>query len=217
MYNRLMLQNKKLLVGYKLFFGLLGFSAIVTEIATIVERGVFDPANFFSYFTVESNILVFITLLLSAVAVALGKNGKLDSLRSAVTVYILIVGLGFSFLLSGLEGVALTAVPWDNTVLHYIMPLAVLVDFLIDRPKRKLVFKQSLYWLLFPIAYVAYSLARGALTGWYPYPFLNPDTSGYGAIALTASCLLVLGVGLVWGVCKLLGKRKAAKKISIAA
>jgi len=206
----MLLKNKNLLIGYKLLFGLLGFSAIVTEIATIVERGRFNPANFFSYFTIESNILVFVTLLLSAIAVAANKNSKLDNLRGAVTVYILIVGIGFSFLLAGLEDVALTAVAWDNTVLHYIMPAVMLIDFLLDPPKRKLRLKQSLYWLLFPIVYLAYSLTRGAMTGWYPYPFLNPATKGYGAIALTASCLLVLGLGLVWVVCKLSGKRKAA-------
>lgn len=44
-----MLQNKKFLISYKLFFALLGFSAIVTEIATAVERGTFNPANFFSF------------------------------------------------------------------------------------------------------------------------------------------------------------------------
>jgi len=205
-----MTQNKNVLIGYKLFFSLLGFSAIVTEIATIVERGRFNPANFFSFFTVESNVLAFAVLLLSAVAVAWGKNHKLDGLRGAVTVYMLIVGIGFSFLLAGLEGIALTAVAWDNTVLHYIMPTAMLIDFLIDRPKRTLAFKKFLYWLLFPVVYVAYSLTRGALTGWYPYPFLNPDTSGYGATAFAASCLLVLGVSLVWGVCKLSGRQKVA-------
>ncbi len=203
-----MLQNKKLLIGYKLLFGLLGFSAVVTEIATIVERGRFNPANFFSYFTIESNILVFVTLLLSAIAVAWSRNNKLDELRSAVTVYILVVGIGFSFLLAGLEDVALTAVPWDNIVLHYIIPAAVAIDFLIDRPKRKLGFKQSLLWLLFPMAYLAYSLIRGAVIGWYPYPFLDPATKGYGSIAITAACLMILGLGLIWLVTRLSGKRK---------
>lgn len=207
-----MVQNKKLLIGYKLFFALLGFSAIVTEIAVIIERGRFNPANFFSFFTIETNILVFITLLLSAVAVALGKNSKLDVLRGAVTVYILIVGIGFALLLAGLEGVNLTAVPWDNTVLHYILPIAVLVDYLVGRPKRKLVFSKSLGWLLFPAVYVAYSLIRGSIVGWYPYPFLNPDTNGYQSVALTALGLLVLGVVLVWGVCKLSGKSVVAAK-----
>ena len=205
-----MLQNKQLLIGYKLIFGLLGFSAIVTEIATLAERGVLNPVNFFSFFTIESNVLVSMTLLLSAIAVASGKNDKLDALRGAVTVYILVVGIGFSFLLAGLEGVALTAVPWDNTVLHYIMPVAVLIDFLINRPRHKLTFRRSVYWLLFPIAYLVYSLVRGVLTGWYPYPFLNPATGGYGAIALIASCLLVLGLVLAWIICQLSGRRKTS-------
>lgn len=203
-----MIQNKKLLIGYKLFFGLLGFSAFVTEIATIVERGRFNPINFFSYFTIETNILVFMTLLLSAIAVAMGKNGKLDVLRSAVTVYILIVGIGFSVLLAGIDGITLTAVPWDNTVLHYIIPVAMLVDFLIDRPKRTLPFKQSMVWLLFPVIYVTYSLTRGALIGWYPYPFLDPDTKGYGVVAFTVMGLFVLALGMTWIISKLSGKRK---------
>lgn len=209
-YNRLMLKDKNLRISYKLFFALLGFGAIVTEIATLVERGHFNPVNFFSFFTVQSNILAAATLLLSALAVAANKNGRLDIIRSAVTVYILIVGIGFSILLSGLEDIALTAVPWDNTVLHYIIPAAVLVDFLIDRPKRTLSFKSNLIWLLFPVAYVAYSLIRGALTSWYPYPFLNPTTKGYAAVATTVFGLLVLAVGLIWMTTKLSGNKKRA-------
>lgn len=200
--------NKNVLIGYKLFFALLGFSAVITEIATIVERGNFNLVNFFSYFTIESNILVFSTLLLSAVAVAMGKNSKLNVLRSAVTVYILIVGIGFAILLAGLEGTVLTAVPWDNIVLHYIMPVAMLIDFLIDRPKRKLLFKQSLIWLLFPLVYVSYSLIRGALVGWYPYPFLDPAIKGYETVTITICCLLVLALGLAWAITKLSGKKK---------
>lgn len=198
-----MKQDKKFLIGYKLFFSLLGFGAIITEIATTVERGNFSPTNFFSYFTIETNILVTLTLLLSAIAIAAGKNSKLDTLRSAVTVYILIVGIGFSVLLAGIEGIVLTAVPWDNTVLHYILPIAVLVDFLIDRPKRKLSFKKSLVWLLFPVAYLIYSLLRGGLIGWYPYPFLNPDIEGYGAVAITVAGLLALSLVLIWIITRL--------------
>lgn len=197
-----MIQNKPLRIGYKVFFALLGFSSIVTEIVILIERGLFNPVNFFSYFTIETNLLVVITLLLSALALAAGKESKFDVLRGATTVYILVVGIGFSFLLSGLENVALTAVPWDNTVLHYIIPIAVLIDYLIDPPKRTLSFRKSLLWLLFPIIYVTYSLIRGALTGWYPYPFLNPATRGYGSIALIVIGLFVLGIVLIWGVCK---------------
>lgn len=203
-----MVKNKIFLISYKIFFSLLGFSAIVTEIATIIERGRFNPVNFFSYFTIENNILISVVLLLSALMLAAHKKSRLlDTLRGLSTAFILVVGIGFAVLLSNVEGLVLTAVPWDNLVLHYIIPVAALIDYLIDRPHYKLVLKQSLVWLLFPIIYLAYSLTRGALTGWYPYPFLDPATGGYGSVAIVATGLLVLGVGLIWIITKLSGKK----------
>lgn len=197
------------LISYKLFFALLGFSSIVTEMAVTMERGTFKAENFFSYFTIETNILVAVTLLMSAVAIAAGKNSKFDLLRSATTVYILVVGIGFSLLLSGMGDLALTAVPWDNVVLHYIMPVAVLADFMTDRPRRRLGFKKALLWLLFPIAYAIYALVRGGLTGWYPYPFLNPDVSGAESVVMTILSLFALGLVLIWGVDKLSSNQKS--------
>lgn len=203
-----MVKNKTSLISYKIFFSLLGFSAVVTEIATLVERRVFNPANFFSYFTIENNILMAIVFLLSALAVAANKKSRtLDVLRGLSTTFILVVGIGFAVLLSTMEGIVLTAVPWDNLVLHYIIPVAALVDYLIDRPRTKLPFKEGLGWLLFPVAYLAYSLTRGALTGWYPYPFLDPATAGYGSVAVVATGLLGLGIGLIWVVTKFSGKK----------
>lgn len=202
--------SRNVLIGWKLFFALLGFGAIMNEIATLIERGVFNSVNFFSYFTIECNVAVFVTFLLSAVAVAAKENDQLSALRGAVTVYIVVVGIGFSVLLAGIEGTTLTAVPWDNTVLHYIVPIAAALDYLVDRPARRLSFKKSLIWLLFPIAYVTYSLVRGSVTGWYPYPFLNPGAHGSGAVAATVAALLLLGVGLVWIATRLSGKRASA-------
>jgi len=193
-----MFKNKNFLITYKIFFALLGFAAIVTEIVAISERGVFNPGNFFSFFTIQTNILVFITFLLSALVVASGKQKRwVDILRSITTVYILVVGIGFAILLSGLENVALTAVPWDNTVLHYIIPVAVFIDFLIDRPKRKIKLVQSLWWIAYPILYVVYSLVRGDIVGWYPYPFLNPATKGFSGVIITVLGLVALGVILI--------------------
>lgn len=209
-----MIKSKRFLVGYKLFFGLLGFSAIITEISTIAERGKFNPINFFSFFTVENNVLVFATFLISALFVMSDTTPRwLDKLRGAVTMYIAVVGIGFAVLLSGLENTVLTAVPWDNIVLHYIIPIAAFIDLLIDRPATKLHFKQSLVWLLYPMAYVTYSLVRGAITGWYPYPFLDPSHNGYVGIAITSLSLLALSVGLTWIVCKLSNGKPQPTKV----
>ena len=207
-----MLRNKSILTGYKLVFGLLGFSALVTEVAVLTERGVFVPANFFSFFTVQSNIIAAATLLISAFTVNQSKalNKKITTLRGAATVYILIVGIGFSLLLAGLDNTQFTAVAWDNIVLHYIMPIALLIDWLIDPPKALPPFSKAIYSLLFPVAYVAYTLIRGPHANWYPYPFLDPATKGYGHIAFTVALLLVLGVILVWALTTI-AKRLGAK------
>ena len=52
----------------KIVFAFLGFSALVTEVATLVARHRFDAGDFFSYFTVEANTLAVISLVLGAFA-----------------------------------------------------------------------------------------------------------------------------------------------------
>ncbi len=190
--------QKNLLVGYRIFFALLGFSAIVTEIATISERGRFVPANFFSFFTIESNVIAVVVLIFSALALVRGKQGKRNSmLRGANTLNMIIVGIVFSLLLSGLDA-ELTAVPWDNTVLHYIMPIVVALDWFLDIPKMRITFKQALVWMVLPVAFVIYSLIRGSIIDWYPYPFLNPSGHGYARVITTSIGLAILAIGLIW-------------------
>lgn len=193
------MQKKNLLMGYRVFFVLLAFAALITEIAVTHERGTFVPANFFSFFTVESNSLAVIILLASTLALARNKQSRLMAiLRGANTMNMIVVGIVFLLLLSGLENAEFTAVPWDNTVLHYIMPIAVAVDWFIDIPKLRITFKQALSWLLFPAAYAIYSLIRGHFVGWYPYPFLNPSQHGYASVAATSIVLMFGALGLAW-------------------
>lgn len=200
--------KKNYLTGYKLVFGLLGFSAIITEMVALVERGTFNAANFFSYFTVESNLLAVLALLLGALVIYAGKkNLWLDYFRGAVTFFMVVTGIVFSVLLSGLQGVELTAVPWDNVVLHYIMPIAIVVDWLMDRPAHRFQFRQALAWMIFPILYLIYSLFRGSIINWYPYPFLNPANGGYTQVLLTSLVIAIGGLLLVYIVSRV-GKAK---------
>jgi hypothetical protein len=183
---------------YRTLFGLLALSAIVTEIATLHERGTLDLGNFASYFTVESNVYAGVVLVVSGFALtARGEAAWLALLRGAATLYLAITGLVFSLLLAGLEGVEFTAVPWDNLVLHYLMPVAVVADWLLAPPVRRIAFPQGLLWLAFPLVYVVYSLIRGHSAHWYPYPFLDPGPRGYTGviqssigIALSAAVLV---------------------------
>lgn len=196
--------NQKSVIFFKVFFGLLGFSAIVTEIAVLLDRQSFNPVNFFSYFTILSNVFAVVTLLFGAYIVASKTKQRWfsDLLRGAATLYMVITGIVFSLLLANIENATLTAVAWDNTVLHYIMPIAVFIDWLIDRSRSKFSYKTSLLWLAFPIIYVVYSLVRGMAINWYPYPFLNPEVNGYTGVVVTvigiALTSLVLSCVLIW-------------------
>jgi len=195
------MQKKYLLVTYKVLFGILGLSAIATEIYALTINGRFNFVNFFSFFTVESNLFAATMLIVSACMVRKWQTKLLLTLRGAATLYMVTTGIVFSVLLSGLEATVLTAVPWDNIVLHYIMPIAVLADWLFDPPKSRIRFKNAIVWLVYPFVYVAYSLIRGQLVGWYPYPFLNPDTNGYIGIVVTSIGIAATILILTWILC----------------
>ena len=194
----MMINKNHLLTASRVCFALLGFSAIVTEIATLNERGKFIPANFFSYFTVESNLFAVIILLLSALSVVNNRRSeRIALLRGSSTLNMIVVGVVFSLLLAGLDG-ELTAVRWDNSVLHYIMPVVVALDWFFDLPNVRIPFRRALIWMAFPIAYVTYSLIRGYFANWYPYSFLNPAERGYIGVTITSLVIAFVAAGLIW-------------------
>lgn len=194
-----MIKNRSILIIYKIIFGFLALSALITEVIALVHDGRFYPGNFFSYFTVEANSFATIMFLISAWVLARNrKTGSLEKWRGASTLYMVTTGIVFAVLLSGYDSGVLTAVPWDNTVLHYIIPIAALLDWIIDPPTMRIPFKKALYWLLCPIAYVIYSLVRGRATGWYPYPFLSPAKHGYLGVAITSLGVAAIVLMITW-------------------
>jgi len=175
----------RLLATVRLFFGVLTLAAVVTQIMRLQDLGVYNPVNFFGYFTNLSNILAAMVFLAGAYMFAAGHkmSAKYDAVRGASATGMVIVGVVYGILLSGEDLGGL--LPWVNVVLHYIMPVAVLADWLLFPPKTKLRAERLTDWLLFPVAYVTYTLVRGAHVGWYPYPFLNPsEVNGYLAVSM---------------------------------
>lgn len=193
-----MSKKQKLHIAYKCFFGLLGLSALVTEIVVLLGRGSFAAGNFFSFFTVQSNILAALLLLASAALLATGQRRLHDSIRGAAVLYMVVTGIIFAMMLSGLDPRVLTAVPWDNTVLHYIMPLAVFVDWILDPPRQRIMLRQALAWLAFPLAYLLYTLVRGHFAAWYPYPFVNVEQQGYIRVLVVSLAIALVITLLAW-------------------
>jgi hypothetical protein len=182
--------------GYRVALGLLPLIALTVQFIHLARLGVLNPVNFFSYFTNLSNIvggLVFVYSGLRSRA-----SVVVDLLRGAATVYLATTGVVYNLLLTGQDLGAL--LPWVNFVIHLVMPLAAVIDWLTRPPEHLLSLRQTWVWLVFPLAYLGYSLVRGAATGWYPYPFLNPaNVGGPGGVAAYCVGIAAAMAALVYG------------------
>ena len=181
---------------YRLFFMALGLVGLGT-LYLVLQEGSFNAGNFFSFFTIQANLLTAFAFLVTGVAALRpGRQDRFVTLRGFTTLAMTLTGVIYFLLLRGLEEQLQIPVPWVNTVLHYVTPVAILADWLVVPPPRAVRNREALVWVLFPALYVPYSLIRGAVVGWYPYPFLNADAQGYGSVAVTCAVMLVGLVGL---------------------
>jgi hypothetical protein len=101
---------------------------------------------------------------------------------------LVIVGVVFSVLLANLDS---PVIPWANAIVHYAMPIYIALDWCLDPPRERISRRDAALWLVLPAAYLVYTLVRGAIVHWYPYPFLNADTIGYAAVAAYSAGILV--------------------------
>lgn len=179
--------------------------AALTAVAlfAIVRDSSVDPtfsySNYFSYFTVLSNVGTVVVLAVGGLLDPQGLRWQL--VRGAVTLYMVITGIIYAVLLSGIE-VGIHG-QWTNDVVHRIMPVVILLDWVLVPARRRISEAQSLVWLAFPLVYGIYTLIRGPFVDWYPYPFLDPRGQGYVALLIglvvltTAFVLMALAVNAV--------------------
>ena len=190
--------KRSILIALRLFFGVLSLAAIGKQFATHTQMGL-NVVNFFSYFTILSNLFAGIVLVFGAFQLIAHRqpSASTDLIRGMVVVNMAVVGILFSVLLRDVELGYLS--PWINTVHHYIMPIAVVLEWLIQPPRTKLGKRQLLLGQVFPLLYLIYVLTRGAIVGWYPYPFFNPaNVGGYGGVTAYIIGIMVVFVVAGW-------------------
>lgn len=178
----------------------------------------YSAVNFFSYFTNLSNLFAAGVLLFVAMSrdgdgngdCNVGAGARHDLVRYLATVNMLIVGIVFAVLLRDVDLGALW--PWINVLLHDVMPVAMLLDWLLVPPRRALAPRSIAIALVFPAAYLAYVVVRGAASGWYPYPFLDPArVGGPAAVVAYASAIAVAFLLAAWAL-RAFGNRRAMSR-----
>jgi len=182
-------------ISYRWIIAALVVAAIVTQL--VHTSGLKPPGgavNFFSFFTIEANIIAVVVFVIGAIPGREPNSRWYDLVRGAAATYMSVTGVVYAVLLSDLPSGGDSTIPWVNEVLHYLMPLVVFLDWLFVPPKHAIRLRESLTWAAFPLAYALYSLIRGAATTWYPYPFLNVDMHGLGRVLVNC---IGIGIGTI--------------------
>jgi hypothetical protein len=150
----------------------------VNAVTTEDDAGVGERlVRLFSYFTIQSNLLV----LAGALTLARdpGRDGRgWRVLRLDMLLGIVVTGVVFATILAPLThptGIAF----WLNAGFHYFSPWWALAGWLLFGPRPRFDWRTVGLAFVWPALWIAYTFVHGAVTGWYPYPFLDVTEIGY--------------------------------------
>ena len=160
---------------------------------TPAERGL----NTLAFFTIQSNAIVGATTLL--LAFKPDRSSRIfAAFRLIGLVAITVTGVVYHVALSkvlDLQG-------WDqlgNQLVHTVVPVMAVVGWLKFGPRGIVTARIAVWSLAFPIAWLTFTLIRGASVSWYPYPFIDVNKLGYGGALLNCAWVSLLLFGLAAG------------------
>jgi len=192
---------------------------LITSLGYWGDKGGVDTTthtvHFFSFFTIDSNILSVVALLIGAFFLLFRKGENpagYNLFLAAVATYMITTGVVYNLLLRGIDLPQGSTLAWSNEVLHVIAPLWLLIDWLLAPGRAPIANNQLWKILVFPLVWCVYTLVRGPLVAdtvygnpyWYPYPFLNPNTSEQGYVTVAFYVILITLVisaaaaGVLW-------------------
>jgi hypothetical protein len=152
----------------------------VFQIFDLAIGGSLVPDRYFVYFTNDTTM--FAIVLLTSTGISMLRRDRdgllLTSAALAVVPLAMVTGVVYNLTLRGVPTEVYLGMGWENEVLHVAVPLVLTIDWfvlrLFDRGRPALPWRALLVALVFPVLWIGMTLIRGAITGWYPYPFLEP-------------------------------------------
>ncbi|QKD04149.1 Pr6Pr family membrane protein [Mesorhizobium loti] len=148
---------------------------------------------YFSFFTILTNIsavLIYTSLLSSSFYAWLPAFAG-PRMRGGVAVSITLVFIVYATVLARLwqpQGLFLLC----DVLLHYVTPVLFVLWWLVAGADGRTRLRDVSWWVLYPIAYLVYALARAPFAGEVPYPFLDVAKNGATSVALAALSITAL-------------------------
>ncbi len=189
-------KNNVLVLLVRLALAIAIFGSVYWQVSDRMMHNLFRPGEYFAYFTIISALLTASALTLSSIQLFRGiAETKFISLsRLTMTVSMVIVGVIYNALLRGGDpdprdvGYNWPVLP--NEILHTYVPILILVEWLLTRTTIALKVNQAFWVLLYPLAWLTFSISRGLIQGWWPYWFIDPQ---YG-IGTQATWIAVIAI-----------------------
>ena len=202
-----MLKKTNPLVGYlRLLMALALFGSIYWQVSDRLAHNLFRPTEYFSYFTITSCLLSGVVLVIAGLGVLRNQpeTKALTLARLTMAVSMVIVGVIYNALLAGAApdprdvGYEWPVLP--NQVIHTYMPIVIFLEWLLTNTGVALKLKSAFWVLIYPLTWLAFSITRGYVQGWWAYWFIDPQ---YGIntmitwIIAISVFFIVLSLGLL--------------------
>jgi hypothetical protein len=186
---------RRITAALRLLAALAMSAAIINQIADQVVNGVFEPARYFSFFTVQTGILNVAVLLLGAlIAFRVARDSELfTAIRMCAVAYAAVTGVVYNLLLRDLptEG-DFVALVWPGEIEHVWIPIFMVLDWFLAPGRARLACSRIALALVYPLLWVGLTLVRGSFENWYPYPFLDPNgPTGWSGVAIYVAAISV--------------------------
>jgi hypothetical protein len=153
--------------------------------------------NVFCYFTIQSNLLVGVTCLLLAIRLD-RRSTTFSVFRLVGVVAIIITGIVYHVAIAKLVEFDSWALVADQLT-HTVVPILAVAGWLLFGPRARSSWRIARLALLYPLAWITFTLVRGSMVGFYPYHFIDVETLGYGRVAANCAWIAVLFLAISAG------------------
>jgi hypothetical protein len=203
-------------VVVRIAVGLSLLGSVGWQVTDRIVNGLFRPFEYFAYFSIVSAIVAGVLLLVSAFYLATDRAETkfLNIARLSLAAAMVIVGVVYHALLAGAANdvrdgdYAWPVLP--NEIIHTFAPILIAIEYVIALRSPTLRLRAALWVMVFPLAWLGFSIVRGLATNWWPYWFINPNEEGGVASVLlyvAAITLFFIAMGyLLHGLRLQLGK-----------
>jgi hypothetical protein len=212
-----MLKKTNPLVGYlRILMALALFGSIYWQVSDRLAHNLFRPTEYFSYFTITSGLLAGAVLIVAGIGVLRNQAETkfLTLSRLTMAVSMVIVGVIYNALLANAApderdiGYAWPVLP--NQVIHTYMPIIIFLEWLFTNTGVALKLKSAFWVLVYPLTWLAFSITRGFVQGWWAYWFIDPQ---YGISTMITWILAISVFFTVLSLAMLPAQRALAKVI----